>query len=106
MDSACPTDGLTLIEGVIRQEQQEELVTLVEKLLERGRTQQLKHRLTYQAPPEEWVQTGQSRETIQFGVHVKCNKVWLGHPLRWLPTSCVAAARTRKAHLNPVHIGE
>lgn len=71
-------DGLTLFHGIVDVAQQEALLQLIETWLELGRSQELGRKKTYQAPPNEWLETGQSRETIQFGMHVKCNKVPCG----------------------------
>ena len=65
--------GLTLFEGIINHRWQQELLLLVESWLNCGRAGTLSH--GYQVPPQEWLETGQSREMLQFGVHVRCNKV-------------------------------
>ena len=66
--------GLSLHEGVLSTEQQDQLLRFLDDAVVRGRAGQLRGK-SYQAPPEEWRSSGQSRETLQFGVLVKCNKV-------------------------------
>lgn len=72
-------DGLTLFEGALSPEQICCLEGLVESWLELGRAGFLVGK-SYQKPPDEWIERGQSREMIQFGVHVKCNKVCAALP--------------------------
>ena len=52
----------------------EGLLELVDAHIAQGRAGTLACK-SYVAPPADWRRTGQGRETILFGVHVKCNKV-------------------------------
>ncbi|KAL1508060.1 hypothetical protein AB1Y20_007656 [Prymnesium parvum] len=67
-------DGLTLFEDVLPAPEQRALLAAVERWLSSGRRGALAGK-AYQRPPDEWLRSGQSRETIQFGAYVKCNKV-------------------------------
>ena len=67
-------EGLTLFEGLVDASVKEELLLHVESWLGCGRAGTLAGK-GYQLPPQEWVESGQSREMLQFGVHVRCNKV-------------------------------
>ena len=66
--------GLALHSDMVPAHQQSRLVEWVDSWLTRGREGQLIGK-TYQKPPQEWVESGQSRECLHFGVRVKCNKV-------------------------------
>lgn len=70
-------DGLHLYADAITSEHQARLLQHIDGWLEKGRSGQLA-RCSYDAPPDAWRETGQGRETILFGVHVKCNKVSTG----------------------------
>ena len=70
--SAAP--GLDLFEDVVDHESEAEILDLVDAHIAQGRAGTLACK-SYVAPPADWRRTGQGRETILFGVHVKCNKV-------------------------------
>lgn len=76
MTSLAP--GLTLHTDVLPAKQQANLLALVDEWIAAGRAGNLKGK-TYQKPPQEWIETGQSRECLYFGVRVKCNKVDNAH---------------------------
>ena len=66
--------GLVLHRDVVRPAAQAALLALTDEWLERGRAGLLRGR-SYNKPPAEWADAGQSRECVHFGVRVKCNKV-------------------------------
>ena len=66
--------GLMIYHGVIDEACHDALVAFAEHVLARGRAGLLRGK-SYQAPPVEWRERGQGRETVHFGVLVKCNKV-------------------------------
>lgn len=68
--------GLCRFDGLFSLEEQAALVQFSEDALQRGRSGQLKGK-SYQMPPADWMARGQGRETVHFGVLVKCNKVLL-----------------------------
>ena len=70
--SAAP--GLDLFEDAVDGESAAEILDLVDAHIAQGRAGTLGCK-SYVAPPADWRRTGQGRETILFGVHVKCNKV-------------------------------
>mmetsp|Transcript_29022 Transcript_29022/g.88970 ORF Transcript_29022/g.88970 Transcript_29022/m.88970 type:complete len:261 (-) Transcript_29022:113-895(-) len=78
--AAVPVDGngwppgLTRYDDVFTEAEQAELVAFAESMLCRGREGGLAGK-SYVSVPSEWRQRGQGRETVHFGVLVKCNKV-------------------------------
>ena len=70
--SAAP--GLDLFEDAVDHESAAEILDLVDAHIAQGRAGTLACK-SYVAPPADWRRTGQGRETMLFGVHVKCNKV-------------------------------
>ena len=78
MDGDAPSPrlppGLVLHRDVVRPAAQAALLALTDEWLERGRAGLLRGR-SYNKPPAEWADAGQSRECVHFGVRVKCNKV-------------------------------
>ena len=70
----CGVDGLTLFDGAVSAEQQRELLAHVDTWVADGAAGRLAGK-SYEAPPADWIQSGQGRVAILFGIHVKCNKV-------------------------------
>ena len=69
-----PLPGLTLWPCALDDAQQHECVCFARAVLERGRLGLL-HGKSYVPKPEQWVESGQGRETVHFGALVKYNKV-------------------------------
>uniref|UniRef100_A0A7S0LM18 Alpha-ketoglutarate-dependent dioxygenase AlkB-like domain-containing protein n=1 Tax=Coccolithus braarudii TaxID=221442 RepID=A0A7S0LM18_9EUKA len=66
--------GLALFTDLLEPAFIASLVAFAEDTLVRGRAGELAGK-SYQVPPADWLARGQGRETVHFGVLVKCNKV-------------------------------
>jgi hypothetical protein len=84
--------GLTRFDNVLSAAEQAELVAFAERMLLRGREGSLAGK-SYLPVPEEWRLRGQGRETVQFGVLVKCNKVLHARVEPVLPPLAAVSAR-------------
>lgn len=84
-------DGLTRYNLVLDEAEQSELLAFAEEALRRGRQGELAGK-SYVPLPDEWVARGQGRETVHFGVLVKCNKV-LNARVEPIPPPLVAVAQ-------------
>jgi hypothetical protein len=84
--------GLTRYDDVLSEAEQAELVAFAEQMLARGRAGLLAGK-SYLPVPDEWVRRGQGRETVHFGVLVKCNKVLNARVEPMLPPLAAVAAR-------------
>jgi hypothetical protein len=76
--------GLCLFENVIDAAFQHRLVEFTEQQLIAGRQGQLLGK-TFQSPSPKWVNTGQSREMLQYGVYTNSNRVQLTVQVAPLP---------------------
>lgn len=84
--------GLTRYDDVLSEAEQAELVAFAEHMLLRGRAGSLAGK-SYLPVPDEWALRGQGRESVHFGVLVKCNKVLNARVEPMLPPLAAVAAR-------------